>query len=59
MPFLRRSDCLEVLARRKPLLLLGARQVGKTYLVREFGANELRRIHLFNFEAEADLVKSF
>jgi predicted AAA+ superfamily ATPase len=45
--------------RRKPLLLLGARQVGKTYLVREFGANELRRIHLFNFEAEADLVKSF
>ena len=45
--------------RRKPLLLLGARQVGKTYLVREFGANEFRRIHLFNFEAEADLVKSF
>ncbi len=26
--------------KRKPLLLQGARQVGKTYLVNEFGKNE-------------------
>ena len=25
---------------RKPLLLRGARQVGKTYILREFGRNE-------------------
>ncbi len=30
---------------RKPLLLQGARQVGKTYLVNEFGKNEYQ-LHL-------------
>ncbi len=44
---------------RKPLLVLGARQVGKTHLIREFGANEFRRIYLFNFEVERDLAKAF
>jgi len=28
--------------KRKPLLLYGARQVGKTYLVKEFGINILK-----------------
>ena len=35
---------------RKPLLLQGARQVGKTWLLREFGRLEFRRTHYVNFE---------
>ena len=41
--------------RRKPLLLQGARQVGKTYLINQFGNNEyLNYIHL-NFEQNPSL----
>jgi predicted AAA+ superfamily ATPase len=32
---------------RKPLLLKGARQVGKTWLIEEFGNNEFRTVHTF------------
>lgn len=39
---------------RKPLIILGARQVGKTYLAKEFGAKEFRSTHAFNFELEPD-----
>lgn len=35
---------------RKPLLLQGARQVGKTWLLREFGRLEFRRAFYVNFE---------
>lgn len=38
--------------RRKPLLLKGARQVGKTYLLKKFGAQEYARVAYFNFEEE-------
>jgi uncharacterized protein len=40
---------------RKPLLLQGARQVGKTYLLKEFGANEFKHIHYINFEKRRDM----
>jgi predicted AAA+ superfamily ATPase len=33
---------------RKPLLLEGARQVGKTYLLKDFGKRYLLNISLFN-----------
>ena len=36
--------------RRKPLLMRGARQTGKTYILREFGRKEYKRIAYFNFE---------
>ncbi len=36
--------------RRKPLLLQGARQVGKTYLVNQFGKNEYKNYVYLNFE---------
>ena len=32
----------------KPLILLGARQVGKTYFLKEFGANEFKNIVYVN-----------
>lgn len=38
--------------RRKPLVLKGARQVGKTYILQEFGKNEYNRTAYFNFEKD-------
>jgi len=35
---------------RKPLLLQGARQVGKTYVLQKFGKKEFNTIHYFDFE---------
>lgn len=45
--------------RRKPLLLKGARQTGKTYILKEFGKREYRRIHYFNFEEDSRLTRFF
>lgn len=36
--------------RRKPLILRGARQVGKTFSVLEFGKQYYKKVHLINFE---------
>jgi predicted AAA+ superfamily ATPase len=44
---------------RKPLLLQGARQVGKTYLLKEFGSNEYENYAYFNFEETPDLKSLF
>ncbi len=44
---------------RKPLLLQGARQVGKTYLVNEFGNNEYSNFIYLNFEQDPDLRTLF
>jgi len=35
---------------KKPLMFLGARQVGKTWLIREFGKTEYRQMVYVNFE---------
>lgn len=44
---------------RKPLLLQGARQVGKTYLVEEFGNKEYNNFFKFNFEQNPGLGELF
>lgn len=44
---------------RKPLLLQGARQVGKTYLVEEFGKNEYEHFIALNFEEDPGLKTLF
>ena len=36
--------------RRKPLIIRGARQVGKTWLMKEFGANEYASVVYINFD---------
>ncbi len=41
--------------RRKPLLLRGARQTGKTFLIRQFGDREYERIVYCNFEEDPAL----
>jgi len=45
--------------RRKPLLLQGARQVGKTYLVTEFGNAEYDQFIYLNFEQNEALIQLF
>ena len=39
-------------ANRKPLILQGARQVGKTYSVLEFGRTKYDNVAYFNFEED-------
>jgi len=45
--------------RRKPLLLKGARQTGKTYLLREFGNREYSNVAYFDFEQDPRLKSLF
>lgn len=44
---------------RKPLLVTGVRQCGKTYLIREFGKNEFEEVMYFNFESQRSLHSIF
>ena len=44
---------------RKPLILKGARQTGKTYILKEFGRREFEDTAYFNFEEEPSLKKFF
>lgn len=44
---------------RRPLILRGARQVGKTWLVRELAARSQRRLAEVNFERDPSLRKLF
>lgn len=44
---------------RKPLIIQGARQVGKTWLMREFGKNEFATTAYFNFETSKTLHAIF
>src|SRR5438552_2608950 len=45
--------------RRKPLLLRGARQVGKTYLLKMFGEQEYKDFIYLNFEEDPNLDSFF
>lgn len=44
---------------RKPLILQGARQVGKTWLMKEFGKNEFEHVVYLNFEGSERLKSLF
>lgn len=44
---------------RKPLLLHGARQVGKTYCLNELGSNEFLQYHVFDFMENPGLNQIF
>lgn len=44
---------------RKPLILQGARQVGKTYTILEFGRTHYENVAYFNFETDPALIKTF
>lgn len=61
---MKRKAYLELLdwkrkAIRKPLIIQGARQVGKTWLMKEFGRNEFVQTAYFNFESTKNLAQIF
>ena len=44
---------------RKPLIIKGARQVGKTYILKEFGAKYYKSVAYFNFDHDDALKELF
>ena len=44
---------------KKPLLLQGARQVGKTFIINQFGRNEYKNFIYLNFEQDINLHQFF
>lgn len=52
-------DKLENDPERKPLILRGARQVGKTWLMKEFGQTCYANYVYFNFDEEDELKSIF
>ena len=44
---------------RKPLLLFGARQVGKSYLIEQFARENYEKYALFNLEEDPRLTRAF
>ena len=46
-------------ATRKPLIVRGARQVGKTWLIKEFGRTQYEKMVYVNFENAPELARLF
>ena len=46
-------------ARRKPLIIQGARQIGKTWIMRKFGALHYEHVAYFNFDSSEELCREF
>ena len=44
---------------RKPLILSGARQIGKTWALKEFGRLHYDNVAYFNFDKKSELQKEF
>lgn len=44
---------------RMPMLIYGARQVGKTFSIQEFGKNNYKKMIYVNFEVETSLIPYF
>lgn len=44
---------------RKPLIIQGARQIGKTWIMRKFGEEYFEHVAYFNFDASEELCREF
>ena len=44
---------------RKPLIIKGARQIGKTYILKQFGEENYEGVAYFNFDHDEDLYNLF
>ena len=44
---------------RKPLIIYGARQIGKTYSLLEFGQSEYDNVAYYNFENSSEIISVF
>ena len=51
--------CTDMPASKKPLVIEGARQVGKTWLMKEFGNKEYENTVYINFDAETNIRELF
>lgn len=51
--------CWKNAANRKPLLLLGARQIGKTWLLKEFGRTQYQNVVHIDFERQEEYREFF
>lgn len=49
----------KIKADRKPLILMGVRQTGKTYLLEQFGKQHFKNYHIINFERQETASKIF
>lgn len=54
-----RLDVWQERGGRKPLLLQGTRQVGKTYSLKDFGSRHFRKFHYLNFEEHESFIPVF
>ena len=45
--------------RRKPLIIQGARQIGKTWIMQKFGATHYEHVAYFNFDSSEELCREF
>ena len=53
--FVRKLDDWKISPNRKPLIVRGARQVGKTYTIKQFGGNSFQgKVHVVDFEKHPD-----
>lgn len=46
-------------SQRKPLILIGARQVGKTYILKQFGQNEYKKFAFFSLDRDQKVIEVF
>lgn len=56
------TDCLlrwKQQVGRKPLIIQGARQIGKTWVMRKFGEEYFENVAYFNFDASEELCREF
>ncbi len=44
---------------RKPLIIQGARQIGKTWIMKKFGETYYEHVAYFNFDASEELCREF
>lgn len=56
---LEQLDAWKKSPRRRPLVLMGARQVGKTWLMREFGRLAYRKVVYISFDTNANMRRHF
>ncbi|MDR1918260.1 MAG: ATP-binding protein [Tannerellaceae bacterium] len=56
---LKQLACWKAASNRQPLILRGARQIGKTWVMKEFGKRHFESVAYFNFEEVQELKDTF
>ena len=57
--FIEKLKAWDAMANRKPLLVTGARQVGKTWIIKEFCKNTYGEYIYLNLERQEDVCSVF